>query len=73
MYRTSIRLPQRCTQRDNRNSLVFRPNAHPRLLSPTDLAIIPKPTVFWSDTTFRYNSSFLYYSERWSAGKYATD
>ena len=27
MYRTSIRLPQRCTQRDNRNSLVFAPNA----------------------------------------------
>ena len=35
MYRTSIRLPQRCTQRDNRNSLVFRPNAHPRSLSST--------------------------------------
>ena len=30
MYRTSIRLPQRCTQRDNRNSLVFAPNARLR-------------------------------------------
>ena len=30
MYRTSIRLPQRCTQRDNRNLLVFAPNARLR-------------------------------------------
>ena len=26
MYHTSIHLPQRCTQWDNRNSLVFTPN-----------------------------------------------
>ena len=43
MYRTSIRLPQRCTQRDNRNSLVFAPNARLRsfALASANTIIMP--------------------------------